>query len=282
VGNPALDQSTNHMINARYSSINSKQASSFFALASLRAIDNYVTNSTLVVDSDTLINGEYLLRAGGQISKPVNLSGYLNARLLFNYGVPLSFIKTNLNMNLGATYIKAPGLVNGISNISQNMTYNGSIALSSNISKKIDYTLLYDLTYNDVVNDIQSNLSEDYTYQSLGVKLNWNFWNDFVFRSALSYQIYSGFTEKFNDEFTLWNMSLAKKLLKNKQAEIELRIYDLLDQNTAIARTNTESYIEESRTSVLQQYFMLTFTYTISNFKGVVDRSKQDMRPRRW
>ena len=77
-------------------------------------------------------------------------------------------------------------------------------------------------------------------------------------------------------------MSLAKKFLKNKQAEIELRVYDLLDQNTAIARVNAESYIEETRTNVLQQYFMLTFTYTISNFKGVVDRSEQNRGPRRW
>ena len=282
IGNPTLDQSTSHMFNARYSSINTKRASSFFALASFTAIDDYVTNSNFIVNQDTLINNEYLLRAGGQISTPVNLNGYLNARLLFNYGLPLSFIKTNLNLNAGATYTKIPGLVNGVSNLSQNMAYNGTLALSSNISEKIDYTLLYDLTYNDVVNDLESSLSQDYTYQSVGFKINWSFWNDFVFRTQLSYQQYRGFTEGFNDEFTLWNMSLAKKFLKNKQAEVELRVYDLLDQNTAIARVNAESYIEETRTNILQQYFMLTFTYTISNFKGVVDRSNQDRGPRRW
>jgi hypothetical protein len=282
IGNPALDQSTSHMVNARYSRVNAKQASSFFVLASLTSINAYVTNSSLVVNQDSLINGEYLLRAGGQISTPVNLSGFLNTRLLFNYGVPLSFIKTNLNINAGATYIKIPGLVNNISNISRNIAYNGSIGLSSNISEKIDYTLLYDITYNDVINDLESNLSEDYTYQSLGLKLNWSFWNDFIFRSQLSYQQYNGFSENFNEEFTLWNMSLAKKFLKEKQAEIEFRVYDLLNQNTAIARVNKESYIEETRTNVLQQYFMLSFTYTISNFKGVVDRSNQDRGPGRW
>ncbi|MEN8251255.1 MAG: outer membrane beta-barrel protein [Bacteroidota bacterium] len=283
IGNPTLDQSTNHMVMARFSKINAKKASSFFTLVSLRAVDDYVTNSTLIVDSDSLINGEYLLRRGGQISSPVNLSGYLNTRLMMVYGIPLSFIKSNLNLNAGATYTKTPGLVNNVTNVSKSIAYNSSVVLSSNISENIDFTLLYDITYNDVRNDVTTNLNNDYNFQSAGMKINWNFLDGFVFRNQISYQKYMGYTDGFNEEFTLWNMSLARKFLKNKQAEIELMVYDLLKQNTSISRINTESYIEETQTSVLQQYFMLLFTYKISNFKGVVERKNDmDQFRRRW
>ena len=53
-------------------------------------------------------------------------------------------------------------------------------------------------------------------------------------------------------------------ILKNKQAELRLTVYDILNQNKSVSRTNTDSYIQDSQTNVLNRYYMLTFTY---NFK---------------
>ena len=83
---------------------------------------------------------------------------------------------------------------------------------------------------------------------------------------------------------------MAKKFLPEKRGELALSVFDLLKENTSLNRVNTESYIEEIQTNVLQQYFMLTFTYTFRNFKGFADRPEQNdrMRPgqgqgdRRW
>jgi uncharacterized membrane protein len=43
-------------------------------------------------------------------------------------------------------------------------------------------------------------------------------------------------------------------------------VFDLLKQNQSITRTVTESYIQDVQNQVLQQYFMLTFTYSLKNF----------------
>jgi hypothetical protein len=45
-------------------------------------------------------------------------------------------------------------------------------------------------------------------------------------------------------------------------------VYDLLKQNNNIRRNINEVYIEDVRSNVLQQYFMLTFTYNIRHFTG--------------
>ena len=285
-GNPNLNQSTSHMLMARFSKVNTEKSTSFFVLASLRIINDYITNTTYVASADSLINGDVLLRKGWQLSAPINLNGYANGRLLFTYGIPISAAKSNLNFNLGATYIRTPGLVNRIENTSHTVTYNGGLVFSSNISQNVDYTFVYDLNYNTVENNVETNLSNNYLSQVFRFKLNWIFWKGFVFRNNVSYQVYNGYTEGFNDNYVLWNMSIAKKLLAKKQAELEFRVFDLLSQNTTINRINTENYIEEIRTDVLQQYFMLTFTYTFKNFKGFVDLQDQK-RPgpgggRRW
>jgi hypothetical protein len=39
-----------------------------------------------------------------------------------------------------------------------------------------------------------------------------------------------------------------------------------LKQNQRIVRTVADKYIENSRSNVLQQYFLLTFTYSLKNF----------------
>jgi hypothetical protein len=275
VGNPLLNQSTNHMLMARYSQVNTKKATSFFGLASVRLINDYITNTTYIASQDSIINEDITLRKGGQISSPVNLDGYLNARILFSYGLPVSFLKSNLNLNLGTVYSRTPGLVNAANNISHATTFTGGVVFASNISENIDYTILYELNLNNIRNDVETNLSNKYLSQNIQLRLNWIFWDGFVFRSSFSDQLYDGYTEEFNDNFILWNMSIAKKFLANKQAELELSVFDLLNQNTSINRLTTESYIEDTRTDVLQQYFMLTFTYTIRNFKGFENREEE-------
>ena len=59
---------------------------------------------------------------------------------------------------------------------------------------------------------------------------------------------------------------IGKKFLKNKAAELKLSVFDLLKQNQSISRTVEANYIEDTQSQVLQQYFMLTFTYSLKNF----------------
>jgi vacuolar-type H+-ATPase subunit D/Vma8 len=64
-------------------------------------------------------------------------------------------------------------------------------------------------------------------------------------------------------------MSVGKKFLKSKKGELKLSVFDLLKQNRSISRDVTETYIEDVRNQVLQQYFMLTFSYNLRNFGTV-------------
>jgi hypothetical protein len=56
--------------------------------------------------------------------------------------------------------------------------------------------------------------------------------------------------------------------MKNRAAELRLVTFDLLNQNNNVSRTVYGTYIEDSRTRVLNRYFMLMFTYNIRNFNS--------------
>jgi hypothetical protein len=58
-------------------------------------------------------------------------------------------------------------------------------------------------------------------------------------------------------------------------------VFDLLKQNKSITRTATASYVEDDKNQVLQQYFMLTFTYKLKNFGNAPAGSRQARDPMR-
>jgi len=70
----------------------------------------------------------------------------------------------------------------------------------------------------------------------------------------------------YNDDVVLWNLSVAYKFLPRDLAEIRLTLYDVLKQNDSIERNVTETYIEDTRTALLQRFALLTFTWNIRNF----------------
>ncbi|MEO7766680.1 MAG: outer membrane beta-barrel protein, partial [Ferruginibacter sp.] len=99
-------------------------------------------------------------------------------------------------------------------------------------------------------------------------KKGWFIQND------VSNQKYSGLTDGFNQSYWLWNAAIGKKFLKKQAGELKLSVFDLLKQNQSISRTVTGAYIEDVQSQVLQQYFMLTFSYSLKNF-GVAARGNE-------
>jgi hypothetical protein len=96
-------------------------------------------------------------------------------------------------------------------------------------------------------------------------------------QNDINNQTYTGLSQGLNQSFWLWNAAIGKKFLKNNAGELKLSVFDLLKQNQSIVRTVTNTYIEDAQSQVLQQYFMLTFTYNLKNF-GVakVNRMNND------
>jgi hypothetical protein len=266
IGNPDLQQNFDNTVFMRYASSNTEKATSFFLMLAGSFTQNYIANSTYTASRDTIRNG-ITLRRGTQLTQPVNVNGYMNIRSFLTYGLPLSFIKCNLNINANAAYTTTPGIVNDIMNFSNAQTYGAGLTLSSNISKQIDFTLSTNLTYNTVENTINRQLNTQYYNQNSKIKLNLIFLKNVVFSTDLTHQYYRGLSEGYNQNYLLWNAGIGYKFLKDQKAEIRLSVNDILEQNTSITRNTTETYIEDVQTNLLQRYFMLSFTYNIKVFK---------------
>jgi hypothetical protein len=262
-GNPDLKQSYSHFMMVRYGLTNTKTSKSFFAFGSVNYTQNYVGNSTFIATSDTLINNTVTLKAGSQLTRPVNIDGQINANAFLNYGMPITKIKCNINFSTGFTYLRTPSLINNRQNLANTYGVNGGFTLSSNISDKIDFTINYMGTYNIVQNSLQTASNNNYYQHTAGARFNWQFWKGFVFNTNLQNTLYAGIAQGFNQNIFLWNASLGYKFFKDQSLDIRFSVNDILNQNTGVTRTVTETYVEDSKTTVLKRYILLTATYTI-------------------
>lgn len=265
-GNPDLRQQTSNTVSARYTFTNTAKGQTFFANMYMEQANNYVANATYIAASDSLLNNNIVLNKGAQLTKPVNLDGYLSLRSLVTYALPVKFIKSNLNVSGGFNWSKIPGMVNYVNSMTNNYAWSGGAGISSNISEYVDFNLSYNISYNIANNALLQQQNNNYTIQSTGLQVNLLSKSGWFIQNDVSNQSYSGLSSGFNQNYWLWNAAAGKKFLKNQAGEVKLSVFDLLKQNRSIARTVTESYIEDVQNQVLTQYFMLTFSYRLKNF----------------
>jgi len=273
-GNPTLRQEIRHFMMSRFSHSNKEKTNNLFAMLFFQKTIDYLGNSTFIASNDTLVNGSTIKR-GTQLSMPENLDGAWNARVLTTIGFPVKPIKCNLNFNTGLSYNRLPGMINTLKNFSNTYGINLGAVLSSNISEKLDFTFTYNANYNLVQNTIQPELDNNYFFQIGSAQFNWEFWKGFFVQNNVTYQNYSGISSNITDQYTLLNFNVGKRLFKNKSGEIKLSCYDILDENKSLNRSVTDTYIEDSNTDVLRQYYMLSFTYNLRNFTGKIPQPEE-------
>ncbi len=280
-GNPQLEQQYMQSLSGRYTFADTKRGMLFVGNIFYQAASNFITSATFVPLRDSVLNSNVSLKSGQQLTKPVNLDGYNSFRSFFTFAVPIKLIKSNLNMNAGVTLNKLPGIINNQLNKSTNITYSLGTVIGSNISQYVDFSVSYSANINKVNNDINTTLNQQYFSQVAGLQLNLLSKKGWFFQTDLSNLLYSGLAAGYNQNYYLWNMSAGKKFFKKQQGELKIGVFDVLKQNRSIVRNITETYIEDQQSQVLQQYFMLTFSYNLKNFgKGVPQSNPQRRRGR--
>lgn len=267
-GNPSLRQDYSHNLFARYSAADVAAGTSFFAMISGQYTFDYVGNSVSIAQNDSLVAPGVVLPRGGQITKPVNLDGYANIRAFLVYGLPVSFLSSNVNLTASVTYTRTPGIINDVVNVANNPAFMGGIVVSSNISEYVDYTVSTVWTQSWVRNSVEQQRDATYLNGITKARLNWRIVAGLVITTDVSNTLTSGYTQGYSLSPVIWNVGMAYKFLENDRAELRLTVNDVLKQNTSVTRTVSDSYTQDSQANILQRYALLTFSYNIRSFSG--------------
>jgi hypothetical protein len=266
IGNPGLSQDYKQSFNLRYIQTNTDHMNSLFVLLGATTIQDYIGNKTIIADKDTINYNNIILKPGTKLSIPENLDGYLNLHSFLSYGFPIKLIKSNLNLNLNASYSRTPSIINDATNYANSGTYGLGLVLGSNISDKVDFTLSSSSSYNHVTNTSTEGTNSNYFTQNSSLNFYWRFWSGLVLQNELSDQYNGNVTAADKKNTLIWNISLGVKFLKNDDGELRFTANDLLNQNINLQHNVTDTYTEEVQTNVLGRYFLLSFIYSVRVF----------------
>ena len=220
-----------------------------------------------------------------EITSYENMDGYYSVRTHVSLGVPLSFMKCNLNIKGGVSYNRIPSAIYALgsednillnilnhdykTNYANNIGYDAGVTIGSNISENIDFTVSWNGTYNQAWNDILGvgkSAKNNYFNHSVNGSLKWVFLKRLTLTAAVSYVQYLGFTNKYNEDYVLCNLYLGCKVFKNKRGEVQVGVNDILNQNTAFVRSTGSGYTQNAWNSCIGRYFSVQFVYNLRHF----------------
>lgn len=286
-GNPDLKPYCDHTAFIRYTRSNMEKGRTFMAMFQAKHIQNFIGSA--IIYSPTVVVGEegdpnYKKYNPIQFSQPQNLDGYWRLTGRLSLGLPLQFMKSNINMTAGVDYATTPTLlklqaedverevltddwIRGAKmNTIESMNYSFNAVLGSNISENVDFTVSWNGSFNDV-NGTLAGFNNKYFMHRASAQIKTVLPLGFTLTGSCLYTEYLGITNGYKDHFTLINLWVGKKIFK-KLGEIQVGVNDLLNQNTSFSRNLSTGYSQVRYNSILGRHFLVRLTYNLRHFSG--------------
>ena len=292
IGNKALNPSFTHNLSMHYNLSKVEKGITFMWMFNAQMQQDYISTSTwnnpngfeLPADFNGVTiptDQEGKAYRPKEVTSYENMDGYYSLRTHVSLGLPLSFMKCNLNIKGGVVYNRVPSaiyatgtgsvlenMINHVydTNYANNIGYDAGVTLGSNISENLDFTISWNGTYNQAWNTIGNTDKNEYFNHSVNGNVKWTFLKRLTLTGAISYVQYLGFTDKYNEDYVLCNVYLGCKVFKNKRGEVQVGVNDIFNQNTSFARSTGSGYTQNSWNSCIGRYFSVQFVYNLRHF----------------
>ncbi|WP_037374288.1 outer membrane beta-barrel protein [Salinimicrobium xinjiangense] len=257
IGNPELDPTFTHRFNLGYQNFDfaTRSGMSIYASATIyedQVVPYSITNEDLVTTTTFR-----------------NLDGGLTSYAGVSYSKRFKKEERELSYRLGVfgNYNRQIGFTNAVRYNADRFGFNPSLRLGYNYADKVEINPRYELSHNIAKYDISNRREEEYTNHTFALEATTYWPKNVVFGNDISFVSYGKVAPGFDPTSLLWNMSLGYKFL-NDNATVKAKVYDLLNENVSTRRTTGEDFVQDTQELILEQYFMLSFTYKISRFGG--------------
>ncbi|WP_104734620.1 outer membrane beta-barrel protein [Hanstruepera ponticola] len=255
VGNPNLEPSNNHRISMGFNAFDWQKRTGFYSYVSATFIENQVVSKTTIdenfVRETTYANvdGNYRVNGNLDYSKDVKVDSLRTIK----FGVG-AFANLNKSINFN----------NDVMYASKVRSISPSASLTFTWKDILEIRPRYRITFTTNKYDIDDFEDRKFSYHDLNIKTALFLPKNFEWRNDIQYNYNPNIGPGFQSSAWFWNSTLAYSVLKNN-GTVTLKVYDLLNQNTNARRTATQNYIQDSQSTVLEQYFMLSFSWKFNS-----------------
>jgi hypothetical protein len=264
-GNPDLEPSNNHNLYAGFNAFDFQKGTGFYAHLGGNLTSNAVVSKS-VIDENFVRNTTYTNVDG-------NHSAYASAT--FSKSIKVDSLKTfKYRIGMSSNFNRNVNFNNDVQYASKNTSYSPNAEITFTWKDVLELRPNYRVSFNTTRFDIDNFEDQKFVNHSLGINTATFLPKKFEWRNDISFNYNSNIAPGFQKSAWFWNSTLAYSMLKDN-ATLTLKAYDLLNQNTNARRTATENFIQDSQSTVLQQYFMVSFSWKFNSLgsKGEVDKN---------
>ena len=260
VGNPELQPEYTHEFEADYRFFDQFSFLGVF----LRTGFEYTTNP--------IARARVFDEQGFQTVTPINTDPEWSANTSVNFETPIRRLGVDVDLDYRVSYSRGWEQVNRQTNRSRVLRNTVDASLENRAKDVFDLRVGASFTFNDVEYSLNQALNRDYVNSryhargtlylgawTLGSTFNWRVYDEDLYNQGGQS---GGEVNSPGRNVARWDASFSRRVF-NDRAELELRAYDLLNQNQAVNISNSASFIQESRTESLGQYFMVRVMYRL-------------------
>ena len=261
IGNPDLKRSYVHNLNLRYFASKILAQKNFFATLNASTTNNSIVNKDSVLPSRVIR------------STPVNVNGAYRINGALNYGFGIKKIYSRFNFGINGGFNNNISYANGLLNTIVTKSAGPSFSYTFQLEEVIDIDLSTRYSFSKTNNAINAGLNTNYLTKVFSADVTNYLPFNFILNQSMNYTVNSGRAAGFNTAVPIWNVSISKYFMKNKRAELKMSAFDLLNKNIGISRNVSQNQIVDQEYNVINQYFLLSFTYSLQK-SGLANKGR--------
>ncbi|NJO24572.1 MAG: outer membrane beta-barrel protein, partial [Bacteroidia bacterium] len=201
------------------------------------------------------------------------------ANAFYVFSKPWHNRKYVLNLNGFANYNRNISYIDSNRNIGKNFILNQSVRFDVTIKEWLELGVngSYGINSNRYsLTTVPGNTTGSYVF---GGGVRFYLPSSIILSYDAEKTINKGFAGVASANPFIMNGFIEKQLFKKKSGSIKLQAFDLLNQNVSVNRTVNANAISDTRTNRLGRYYMLTFSFRLSKFKGQQPQMQMPTRP---
>lgn len=255
LGNPALKAGSVHAINLSYNSIIPENMRYF----SINISANFSQNK--------IIDSYWLDSMKRQITQPINMNGAYALNSTISNSILITKQKASISSTTSINFSGEPSYADSIEGKYTSLAARQAVTYSYTYKELFSISAGINVSYTYIKYSTSSYNSTGFLSYGISSDANINIPCGFILGLNLGYIVNTGRGSTFNTNSFMLNAFISKSVLKNKQGNIRLQGYDLLNQNISNNRNIGTNYIEDVKTNVIRRMFLINFTYTLKQNK---------------
>ncbi len=263
-------QNNNNPLNIREGNSDLKVAESYNFQLGYNAFDqkknissNYRFSYGFVLDALSSTNN-FDSQTGVTETKPINVNGNYNIGLNGSFGRPTGIKGLRLNYGFSSTFNRFVNLVNGVKNSTSTLTAGINGSLNYAYKESLNISFYPRVTYIANKNAIQVAATNNYFYFNNSANISYEFVKKWRLNIDAGQQSYTGRGDGFSNNIVIINAGIQKYFMEKNQLNLQLKAFDLFNQNSGISRNISNNRIEDIQVNNLRRYFSLRLTYKIN------------------